>query len=535
MTTELALRGLLFAGELFVAAIVIMAIAMEASSFAKRASLRYFIWTAAFGALLALPALALLVPSQIRLALLPTSAPAIPQTHVVEAVSAASLRAVAQAPDTSWHFNLVTFAEALAALWLLGVVVVALRGVAALIGLFLLRRNSAPLRDNAFLQPDVGRAYEIRVATKPNGCGPVTWGIVRPVVLLPFAAKFWPRERMQAVLLHELAHIRRRDSLTQFISSIACALYWPNPLVWIGAHTMRSNAEMAADDAVIIAGVRPSSYAGELLQLASEFRSGQGALAGVSLFMAAPSALEARVSSVLAPKSLRSGVTAMDVLKITSVGILAVGAIALARPSLAQDAPPPPPPSVAEAPLPPAPAASIDAATPAEAAEPPAPPAPASPVTPVIAADGHHHHSIDIYTTTQTQHGHPVKRTKVIIDGTTYDTDAEIARIQPEIDRAMAESHAREIAMEKVRAEEPKIRAAVDQAMRNVRPQIERAMAEAREELKKQNLDVKISERVDEALKRAQIRIELEAARTNAEHDRQVKDDETDTDSDNNK
>lgn len=208
----------------------------------------------------------------------------------------------------------------------------------------------------------------------------------------------------------------------------------------------------------------------------------------------------------------------MDVLKITSVGILVVGAIALARPSLAQDAPPAPP-SVAEAPLPP-PTAPADAATSMDVAAPPAQPEPAAPVGPAIALDGHHHHSIDIYTTTHDENGHPVKRTKVIIDGATYDTDAEIARIQPEIDRAMAASHAREIAMAKVREEEPKIRAAVDQAMRNVRPQIERAMAEARAELKKQNLDVKISERVNEALKHAQIRVELEAARMNADHDR---------------
>jgi beta-lactamase regulating signal transducer with metallopeptidase domain len=520
MTTELALRGLLFAGELFFAAIAIMAVAMEASTFAKRASLRHFIWTAAFGALLALPVLALILPSQFRLALLPAAAPVHSQVPVVEAVSHGGIPFIPPAPQPSWHFDLATIARGLAALWVIGIAIVVLRSIAALIGLVLLRRNSAPLRERIPSLPDIGRAYQIRVSTKPQGCGPVTWGFVRPVILLPFASKFWPQERLQAVLLHELAHIRRRDSVTQFLSLIACALYWPNPLVWIGARTMRGDAEMAADDAVIVSGVRPSSYAGELLQLASEFRSRQSALAGVSLFMAAPSQLETRVASVLAPKSLRSGVTAMDVLKITSVGILAVGAIALARPSLAQDAPPAPP-SVAEAPLPPPPpAAPADAATSMDVAAPPAPPAPAAPAEPVIAADGHHHHSIDIYSTTHDENGRQVKRTKVIIDGTTYDTDAEIARIQPRIDRAMAESHAREIAMEKVREEEPKIRAAVDQAMRNARPQIERAMAEARQELKRQNLDVKISERVNEALKHAQIRIELEAARMNAEHDR---------------
>ncbi len=75
---------------------------------------------------------------------------------------------------------------------------------------------------------------------------PLTWGILHPVLLLPEEANLWPIDRRRAVLLHELAHVRRRDCLTQWLGLAACAAYWFNPQVWWAASRLRPSANKPA-------------------------------------------------------------------------------------------------------------------------------------------------------------------------------------------------------------------------------------------------------------------------------------------------
>src|SRR5207244_6373507 len=97
------------------------------------------------------------------------------------------------------------------------------------------------------------------------GVMPMTWGALRPVLLLPTEAAGWPAERLRAVLLHELAHVARHDYLTLTMAELAVALYWFHPLAWWAASRMRRERERACDDRVLAAGVAPSGYAAELL------------------------------------------------------------------------------------------------------------------------------------------------------------------------------------------------------------------------------------------------------------------------------
>ena len=102
---------------------------------------------------------------------------------------------------------------------------------------------------------------------------PMTWGLRRPVVLLPAAWRDWEPERCRLVLLHELAHVKRLDVVYQSMARVACSILWFHPLVWYALSRLRVERELACDDCVLMAGERPSQYAQQLLSIALEYQS----------------------------------------------------------------------------------------------------------------------------------------------------------------------------------------------------------------------------------------------------------------------
>ena len=114
----------------------------------------------------------------------------------------------------------------------------------------------------------LGVARPVRALESAQAPVPMTWGTVKPVVLLPESARTWPPARLHAVLLHELIHVRRHDLLAQLAAQAACCLYWFHPLVWLAARQLRKERETACDDAVLSIGVSAPDYAGHLLEMA---------------------------------------------------------------------------------------------------------------------------------------------------------------------------------------------------------------------------------------------------------------------------
>ena len=155
------------------------------------------------------------------------------------------------------------------------------------------------VRDRALaLAAHLGIDRPVRLLEGARHAMPMSWGLVRPRLLLPRGAEHWPAGRLDAVLLHELAHIRRRDCLTQALAEVAWALHWPNPFAWLAVTRLRAEREHACDDLVLAAGARPSDYADELLALSLELRGAPGASLA-ALAMARPSGLRDRLRAVL--------------------------------------------------------------------------------------------------------------------------------------------------------------------------------------------------------------------------------------------
>ena len=124
---------------------------------------------------------------------------------------------------------------------------------------------------------------------------PITYGLVRPVVVLPAGVDSWTSEQLRDALVHEFAHVRRFDWGFQLVSLLACAVHWFNPLVWIAARRLRLEAERACDEQVLRLGASPHDYAAQLVALTRDNCKEFGA----SIAMARRSCLGRRVNTIL--------------------------------------------------------------------------------------------------------------------------------------------------------------------------------------------------------------------------------------------
>src|SRR6185503_9330111 len=165
---------------------------------------------------------------------------------------------------------------------------------------------------------------------------PMTFGVINPVVLLPGDADEWPEERRRIVLLHELAHVHRLDSLTHIFTQIACAVYWFNPLVWIAAARLRAEAERACDDWVLRAGMRASTYADHLLDMVRTI--GRLHTPAAALPMAQRSTFEGRLLAILEPGLNRNGLTRGQAVLLTAIIAVVVFPLAAVTPARSQPA-----------------------------------------------------------------------------------------------------------------------------------------------------------------------------------------------------
>jgi beta-lactamase regulating signal transducer with metallopeptidase domain len=246
-------------------------------------------------------------------------------------------------------------AAALAAVWTLGALVVAARLAAGLLRARGMVRRAAQAPSWARAVERAQRATGLRADVRVTGelDAPAVTGVLAPVVLVPRAAEGWSDERRVAVLLHELAHVRRRDCLAQVVGQLACALHWFDPLAWLAASRLRLERELAADDAVIAAGARPSRYAEDLLAIA-----GVRVAPASALGMAERSQLAARVTAIVASGRARAPLsTPRAALLVTGAAALLV-AVACATPGAPVAAVTPPP--AAAPPTPSAATSTID-------------------------------------------------------------------------------------------------------------------------------------------------------------------------------
>jgi TonB family protein len=221
----------------------------------------------------------------------------------------------------------VTVAQVAAVVWGGGVVLGAGVLLTGLVRLRRLARRAGRAQDDRWARMvlEISAAYRLRrrviICHTDAPDLLATFGLFRPLVLLPAQAREWNDDRVRIVLSHELAHIRRNDWIVQISAEVLRIVYWFNPLFWIACSRLRRESEQACDDDVLGGGVRPRDYAAHLLELARTCRRRPTWASATP--MAHPSTLERRFAAMLNPALDRTPLS-RRALVLTAVLLLAM-------------------------------------------------------------------------------------------------------------------------------------------------------------------------------------------------------------------
>ncbi len=169
---------------------------------------------------------------------------------------------------------------------------------------------------------------------------PLTWGVFRPVVLIPEESGGWSEATRRLVLLHELAHVSRLDVAWLMVGRVAAAIFWFHPLAWHALRLLRDDCERACDDCVVASGERPTEYARQLLDLARSLRMPRLA---VAVPMARTNPLEGRMMAMFDANRSHGSLGRKSAGLLGTIATVIVLGIAAVRPSPAAAGPQPGP------------------------------------------------------------------------------------------------------------------------------------------------------------------------------------------------
>jgi len=256
MIQSLLFRGLvdhLWQSTLFVGAAWLLTLALRKN----RAQVRYWVWFSASVKFLA------------PLALLVAVGELAPKRAAVPMVRTEWVATVDQIAEPSVALPAVTvsmertsrnyFVPVALAAWACGFLSVAICWLRRWRRVHALRRSATPISGTEFAVP---------VMSVPGLVEPGVFGVFQPLLLLPggITERLTPAQ-LDAILAHELCHVRRKDNLTATIHMIVQAAFWFHPLVWWLGARLIDERERACDEEVVRLGSKPQVYAEGILNI----------------------------------------------------------------------------------------------------------------------------------------------------------------------------------------------------------------------------------------------------------------------------
>ena len=271
----------------------------------RRPTLEHGIWTAVLGGMLLLPALGLLrlLPELSSSAMVETAIPLPP----IPAWSGAVVPTLATetGPFVDWR-------------GLAGLISVFVTSILLLRSVFARRRVLQLIaRTDSITEPAAQRSLQSllgatnldrppKLVSSPEVGTPVVYGCFQPVIILPATWPNWSRDKLRAVLSHELTHVARRDHWVMVAASLNAAVFWFHPLAWWVRTRLRALAETACDDHTIMIVRDPEGYAETLLEIA-KCSQGKGPVPATTPAMAHTSRVTRRIERILRNRACHCG------------------------------------------------------------------------------------------------------------------------------------------------------------------------------------------------------------------------------------
>ena len=299
MSQSIELSILAKATAIVIAGLIAVRLASHA-----RASVRHLLLAATFASLLALPLLLIAAP-QATIDVPVASAPATSTPAAAVRPSSAIRTAATDTPPVEPRWSRLSALALARIVWLAGAVLFLVPVPIVLGRLRRLRRTGLPWpslqQQTHALAAGRGIQRPVELMRHEHVPGPITFGVWRPVVMMPADADDWPAADVRRAIVHELAHVQRRDWLILLAARSICACYWFHPLAWVAWRKLSLEAERSCDDAVVVTEER-TDYAEQLVTLAQRLSATQEA---PMLGMANRSDLSMRVSAVLDDRQRR--------------------------------------------------------------------------------------------------------------------------------------------------------------------------------------------------------------------------------------
>jgi murein DD-endopeptidase MepM/ murein hydrolase activator NlpD len=194
-------------------------------------------------------------------------------------------------------------------IWITGAVIMLMRITRSVIVARHVSKRASQVDDNTVslfqkISQQCGFTANIPLLEHSDIPAPMITGLFSPRIILPAKRDNWNRETLRSILIHELSHIKRLDTVSHLLLQMVTAVIWFHPLAWFVLYCAAADREEACDDMVLARGVKPSDYAANLMIIA-EFMKTRNLLLQASAEFTRGKHFKERIMAILADRQLQ--------------------------------------------------------------------------------------------------------------------------------------------------------------------------------------------------------------------------------------